>query len=340
MNTNNTNESIIQSIVDTIKSDYPSDIALLLIYGSYINGTANALSDVDFYFIPKTDCGYKMSKTFILSGIGYDLFPMSWERVEGIAHFKEPLTPLVGNVRIAYYNSEQDLQRFLQVQKTLHDNLSDFSFMHAAASKALDQALNKYSKLLAQDNLKMLRTLSGEILLGLSDSVAYMNQNYFSKGLKLQLQDLEHMALVPTDFVKLYKQVVYARAKDDIIACSHEMIKVTSILLKSLEAGEAGPEAINWDALKSAYEEGLSTWNKIKVCCEQNNVELAFISGVNLQGVLDWLSKDFCTPEYDLMSAFSAEALEAFASRAEQIRLALLEHLKNNGVIIAELDRI
>ena len=102
------NDKIVEWVVNKIKSDYKDDISLLVIYGSYIKGTANYLSDVDFYFIPKTERAYELCKTFIIEGIGFDWFPMTWERVEGLAEFNESLTPLLGNVKIGYSSSEKE----------------------------------------------------------------------------------------------------------------------------------------------------------------------------------------------------------------------------------------
>ena len=66
----------------------------------------------DFYFIPRNDKAYKLGRTFIVEGIGYDLFPMRWERVEGLSTLNESLTPLLGNAEIAYSGSDEDKNRF------------------------------------------------------------------------------------------------------------------------------------------------------------------------------------------------------------------------------------
>ncbi len=73
---------------------FRGDIAVIAAYGSYINGTANPRSDVDCYFVPKTERGGKFAATFILAGVGYDIFPMNWARLERIADLRDSLTPL------------------------------------------------------------------------------------------------------------------------------------------------------------------------------------------------------------------------------------------------------
>ena len=46
------NDKIVSWIINKVKTEYADDISIVLIYGSYVNGTANRKSDVDCYFIP------------------------------------------------------------------------------------------------------------------------------------------------------------------------------------------------------------------------------------------------------------------------------------------------
>ena len=54
------NDKVVEWITNKVKTEYADDISLVLIYGSYINGTANSKSDVDCYYIPKTERGYNL----------------------------------------------------------------------------------------------------------------------------------------------------------------------------------------------------------------------------------------------------------------------------------------
>ena len=79
------NEKLVTWIEEKVKSEYADDISLALLYGSFVNGTANSRSDIDCYFIPRTERGYRLAGTFMIAGVGYDIFPMDWERVRNIA---------------------------------------------------------------------------------------------------------------------------------------------------------------------------------------------------------------------------------------------------------------
>lgn len=329
---NQNNENIITWILEKIKTEYPEDIALLLIYGSYVNGTANELSDVDFYFIPKTERGNALSKTFIINGIGYDLFPMSWERVKGISEFKEPLSPLLGNVRIEYYHTEQDLLQFRQHQQKLQAHLADEKYMREIATRNLDKAMSQYTKMLLTPNYKTARTGSGEILLLLSDAVAYLNQTYFRNGLKKQLPDLESMSLKPEGYTDLYKAVIEAKTIETIHQQSLKILQVTSQWLEMCSPINTRPRSRNYNDLKCVYEELLSTWNKVKICCQEGNKELAFVSGNSLQSVFTWVSEDYDIPAYDIMSSYDPEDLLSFENKAEAIRLEVVAFLEEQGL--------
>ena len=67
------NDKVVEWITNKVKTEYADDISLVLLYGSYINGTANSKSDVDCYYIPKTERGYNLGIGFIIDGVGYDL---------------------------------------------------------------------------------------------------------------------------------------------------------------------------------------------------------------------------------------------------------------------------
>ena len=96
------NDKVVEWITDKVKREYADDVSLVMLYGSYINGTANSKSDVDFYYIPKTERAYNLATVFIIDGVGYDFYPIPWEQVEKIADLQECMLPLIGDAQIIY----------------------------------------------------------------------------------------------------------------------------------------------------------------------------------------------------------------------------------------------
>ena len=80
---------LLAIIVEKIEASYSEDISLLICYGSYITDEYGGMSDIDFFFVPKTNRGYEFGRQFILNNIGYDLWPVSWERLKRLSNLEE-----------------------------------------------------------------------------------------------------------------------------------------------------------------------------------------------------------------------------------------------------------
>jgi predicted nucleotidyltransferase len=114
-------EKLKDTLLDKIRKDYANDISLVHVHGSYISGNRHNLSDLDIFFVPKTERGFKLGFTFILDNIGIDFWALSWERLERIANHEEVVISLLTEGNILYYCSEEDLNRFYGLrEKALH----------------------------------------------------------------------------------------------------------------------------------------------------------------------------------------------------------------------------
>ena len=153
----NRNEKIISWIIKRAEEEYADDVDMVLAYGSSINGTAHEKSDVDCYFIPRTERGYGFGTDFILEGVGYDIFPMSWERVENIADMNEVLLPCVGDVRILYARTEEEEKRFAGLQERLASHLRDASYTGKKAEEQFAFACSLYEQMLSAGSLTDVR---------------------------------------------------------------------------------------------------------------------------------------------------------------------------------------
>ena len=338
---NKRNDVVIEWVIKKIKTEYKDDVSLLLTYGSYENGTANPLSDVDFYFIPKTKSSYKLCKTFIIEGIGFDLFPMSWERVEGLAELNECLTPCLGNVKVLYCNSDEDKLRFQELQNRLKKNLNNKVFMLDKASKTMGMVMNFYQTMLFEEDICKLKTLAGCIVMSLADTVAYANQTYFRRGLKKQIDDLENMESIPVDFILLYESVINADSEQTIKEYCYKIIKNTRIFLKDKYGKSVLQEKkANYKEMAELYQEIVSTWNKIYVCCDSGDTVLAYISGTCLQRALNMAVSENGLNKFDLMSAYDSKHLEQFNERAMELQREFVKMIEDNGVTIETYNNV
>lgn len=336
------NEKIVKWIEHKVKTDYPNDISMVLLYGSYINGTANNRSDVDCYFIPKTDRGYEMALSFIIDGTGYDIFPMSWDRVENISALQEVLLPCIGDVQILYYHSEEELERFKQLQRNMEENLADTSYIKTIIKERFLTVCNMYSQMKLCTNTVTIRKLAGNIIMALADILALYHHDYFHFGLKKQLEDLQSkFPSIPKEFIQEYIYVTQSSTDSAYIQHCFKLLNITSNYLNlRLEIQEMVPElsispkvSLNYNWLARLYEEICSTFNKIYTCCENGNYSLAFLSAVCLQRDLDE-AVEFGGKSYDLLSCYHYNQLDKLADKAKEIEQDYIQRVFNGGATI------
>lgn len=338
------NEKVLEWAVAKAAGDFKDDVAILAVYGSYVNGTSDELSDVDFFFIPKTDRGFELSRTFIIDGVGFDLFPMKWSRIEGLAEFREPLVPLLGNSIIAFASTTEDERRFLSIKQRMEANLRDPCFMHDRASDSLQKGMLYLRRIRQGRGIGSCRLLAGQMMLCLSDAVAYKNQTYFKKGLRSHFNDLSRMKALPPGFLDAYDRMIGATDKAGLKASAERMARCCMAFMDSeqevpLDAELCIPAGgnqlksdapLDYDELVSFYEEAVSTFNKVWRSCDSRNPDCrsAFISGICLQRVLD---EEVPQLGLDVLESFDCRDLSGFASavrKAEDAIVSTIEEVK------------
>lgn len=354
------NDKVVNYVIEKINHEFQKDIDLLLCYGSYINGTANDKSDVDMYFIPRNNRGYELGETFILNGIGYDIFGMSWERVESIAKFHENISPLVGDVRILYSYSDHEINKFKQLQQHMQECLSDKNYMCDRACDRVKEAISFYNNMTPESSIGRIRFRAGYILMLLAEAVAYMNQTYFHKGLKTQFTDLKELEKQPTEFTLLYHDTIIQNNIDQIKEKCEKIIKSTIEFLgmdheitllqtnKNFHTEDNGTseqkiekaiDYIDYNDYAHWYEELASTFNKIYICVEKKDYVLAFISACCLQNSLEsYLNVELKAT--DLLSEFKYDDLEKLASMAHKIETSCINEIEMNHVKIRKVSAV
>lgn len=332
------NDRLVKWILNKVKTEYVNDVSLVLIYGSYINGTANSKSDVDCYYIPKSEKGYNLAVDFIIDGVGYDIFPMSWERVEKIANLTENLSPLVGDVNIIFCNSTSDVKRFQTMQARLKSNLLNDSYVKKIAIKRCKEAGKLCTMLKQNHSASETRKMAGIIIMTLADSVAVYNHYYYHFGLKKQFEDLQNnIPNVPHNIIDGYRNVIEAIDINDVKKYTIKLFEDVCKYLDLTFASQKVPKNKNLIAnkldvslLASLYEEISSTFNKIYICCKTGNYILAFLSAVCLQRDLDDAKKSGC-PAYELLSNFNYKELYKFSETTRKIESDLVQLITDNG---------
>jgi len=320
-----TRDRLVGWIEDTVREHYAGKVALVCLYGSHINGTAGETSDVDCYFVPKTPEGNALARTFLLEGVGYDLFPMSWQRLEAIAKLEQSHQPLVGDVRVLYADSPADLERLEAVQRQLLDNLADPVFRQRAAQARFARACSRLP--LATDDEKTARLKAGGLLMDVAEVFAFGQGEYYHYGLKRQFPDLLALPQRPDGLEEAYPAVLKAETSAEIACACQRLLESCPWPVMKNQQPVAWGDRPAPAQLAGLYEEISSTFLKIYRCAEVGDPVLAFLSAVCLQWELPWT---------DLLSCYRYDDLGTLAENAREVENQLRRELKQAGVALKE----
>lgn len=338
---NSNSDAIIAVILDKVKKEYKDDVSLVCCYGSYVNGTSTTMSDVDFYFVPRTDRANELITTFIIGGIGYDFWAIPWERLERFSNFDEPLVSLVADCRIVYCGREEDRRRFLELQNKIEAIKKQpiNRKMLDKAEECIKSAMTEYCKISISENKAEIRQGSGRLLLDISDSVVLMNNSYFKYGIKKQLAEILRVQHVPMEFENLYNRIIRSQSPKMVRESCLKMISSTYALHQKLRDGIQVKENPK-DVLSGLYEEICSTWNKIYKACDNEDANLAFLAGTCLQRELDSISRTCGIPELSFMGQFSFSNLQFFKAAARKVEELFIDQLRKAGLPIKTYDSV
>ncbi|WP_141432461.1 hypothetical protein [Bacillus sp. 03113] len=277
-------------LVENIKKKYRDDIALVAYYGSYAQGRATTLSDLDMFFIPSTKKGFAASFQFILDGIGYDLFPISWDRALRMASFDESTVSVIANSKILYVKSEEDLSRFNQLKNKISsmEKTESKKLMIEKASNKLNECyihLYKMNMPETRDNLSAIRNEAYGTITKIFESLALINQTYLKRWWGASLEQIYTFRIKPHNLEELIKTIIRSQSCEKIIRTCDELFNKVRLLL-IVEQKNIVQVPIFSSFFNGFYEEEKSIFNKIISACDREDYEGAFFATIHIQNEL------------------------------------------------------
>ena len=335
-----TNEKLLGWVIGKIEKEYKEDVCLLI--GNHSLKLEQDTDGASFsYFIPANEKAYGLAKTFIVDGIGYDLYPRSWERIENMANLDDYNPTCLGYAQILYYRNEEDKNHFLAMQAKLQENLKTMEFMFKKALEKLNVAMEIYQTMMFEDSIGKVRMAAGFIADYLSVAVAFVNQTYFKYSQINQMTELSAMKDIPENFIHYYKAIIHADSIDEFKKLCHVMILSTrKFMSKRKPKNKNDVYNVDFHNLADWYQELCYTWRRVYYWCGQRDAEKVFVWGCSLQRELDIVKEEFGLNEMDLLSMYSAEGLLDFCKRAEELEKYIIEEINKHGVALVKYNSV
>lgn len=326
---------VTEWVLNTVKEKYKDDIALVISHSTLrIDKEEKAMS----YFVPITKRGEELACTFILEQVGYDIWAVSWERLEDFAQLAEYNITCLADAQILYARTEEDRKRFLALQARQQENLADRSKMRSCALEAYEQARKIYAEMLFAEGSDV-RLGAGYVLDYLARAIAFTNSTYFKAAQTEQLQELAHMEHVPEGFASMYLNIIREKSGEGQKRKCHEVIcMVRDFLLEASPEPETAAvcEEHNFQDLADWYGELSYTWLRLRHYAAYQDAVKVYMWGIYLQEELNQVCRDFGLGKMELMSVYDADNLEAFVSRADNLEGRMREIITEGGGKIRE----
>ena len=334
-----TTERLTQWVINKIKTEYPDDVALLVaVEGASTNGDGHG--EPFDYFVPATERGNELAQTFIIGGVGNDLYPRSWERCEQTAELIDRATLCLGDAKILYARSKEDEERFESIRQKLFDNLANPVFTYKKALENLDVAMDLYRTMMFEERLWKVRCLAGFIHYYLMTSVACLNGTYWKSWHWGAIAGMSNWKELPDRFVEYYQAVLAATTSGELKSLAHLLIASSRQFIGRYKPIRDKAAAPDYEKLADWYQELRTTWNRLYYFCETNNSDAAFVDAGNLQNELSIIAEEFGLEEIDLLTVFDMNDLGLLSKRAAEIERDIVTIIERNDINIRSYDTL
>ena len=337
---NEKTQKLTEWAVDKIKREYSEDIALLVaIEGHSVNEDGHG--ECFDYFVPETARGNELAQTFIIDGIGYDLYPRSWERTECTAALDDPATLCLGNAKILYSRTKEDETRFYAIRDKLYANLSNKEYTYKKALEKLNIAMDIYRTAMFEDELYKIRKAAGYIHYYLSLAVFYLNGTFSRDWRNGRVPELMTLQSLPDGFVEYYMAILRAKTTSELKSLAHLVItSARQFILDYRPSRPADRNTPDFTALADWYQEISLWWRRLRYYCDVNNSDAAFVDACSLQSELSIVSEEFGLREMDLLGCFDINNLSFLSHRAEELEAYIISEIAGHNVELKKYDSL
>ncbi|WP_040950293.1 nucleotidyltransferase domain-containing protein [Gorillibacterium massiliense] len=307
------NENMIHMVIERVKRDFPEDIAIIGLTGSFSTGDFHEKSDLDLIIINNTDRGWGISLCFILDDVGYDLYCTPWEtRIEAEANLESPMVSHLIDMQLLYCAKPEYMEKFNSYKQRALDTLAKpiGSECIGRAKKHIDIAKQDYANTLLSDDLGTVRYASCGVVYNLVNALTHLNNTYLKRGIKRYLEETKEYRYIPENYENNYMAVICAKTVDEIRRASCRLLKSMNDLYHRMDKKFSVQPVPTFDNLRGTYEElWCNCRNKIIASAELNDKSYAFHAAMGAQNFLDEMTESIGTKKVDLLQYFDADQL-------------------------------
>ena len=335
------NEKLINMVIERAKRDFPDDIAIIGLTGSFSTDDYHEKSDLDLIIINNTDRGWELSTCFILEDVGYDIYCTPWESIEAKANLEDPGISCLVDLQILYCAKPEYMERFNTYRQRALDSLAKPIGRECItrAKKHIDRAKQEYTNTLLTDDLGTVRYASCGVVYNLVNALTNLNNTYFRRGVKRYLEEIGNYRYLSDSFIIKYMNVINSKTIDEIRNASYDLLKSMVGLYETMHKNFVEQPVPAYDNLRGTYEElWCNCRNKVFRSIKAGDKSYAYHVAMGAQRYLDEMTETRGTKKFDLIQYFDTDNLILFKDRFLEAMDEYLEEYNQVGMKVEQYD--
>lgn len=317
------NQQLIDMVVERAKRDFPEDIALIGLTGSFNTGDFHEKSDLDLIIVNVTERGRGISAGFIYDDVGYDIYCSPWSpRLEAQSRLESPMASCLIELQVLYCAKPEYMQQLEAYQRAAKALLAQpiGEACLARAEKNINAAKQHYAEAWLSTELGQAKYAAAGVVLETVNALTQMNNTYIRLGIKRYLEQMLTYAYLPEDFEARYMAVIDANSIDAVRAAAGGLLSALVALYEDMRKKFIPHPVPTKENTRGIYEELWSNYrNKILCSVEAGDRAYAYHAAYGAQSYVDEMVGIAGMEQYDLMASFDADNLPKLRAAFERI---------------------
>jgi len=355
--------AVADLLVSHAVENYGEEVDIIGYYGSRARGDSREDSDLDIFYTPADGRDPPIARTFLLGGVLFDFWGLTWETLEGFATGRlrgwSVAPALVYHAKTLYARSPEQAARLEGVKGRILDLQKP-----EARPQMIHRSLEGFARVMADLGALRMTVLDGDIsdarhagwrfMRSAWECLALGNQVFLDRGLGSALNELHRFNHKPRGMVQLMTTIATSTDCEQILLACEQLALGTRQVLRELQKSIPEPTPVK-ERFRQAYPEIRDMVVKLLSACDRGDRVAARIAACYLQDDMSMMlsqtkhgaaRRDFniygeFAREYralgfpDLMGCVSHQ-LEELACRARQLDERLRRWLLEQSVDLCE----
>lgn len=328
---------MIDAVIRKAERVCPDSIALIGLYGSAASGDLHKKSDLDLLILINDDNGWQLSEAFILDDIqvGYDLYCTNWAMLESDAECNHAYLSKLLDAKVVYVKDEHAAKKLAKLKEKALAMLASAE-MKEKAQAVFENAKKMYADCCMAEDLSQARVFAGAALYYLTQAIMLNQGQYFRKGVKHTLEEMEQLPL-SFDVREMTMSVIRSESVDKLQK-SLKRLMCSAREYFQIKKEKATPTKEN---ISGTYEEMFSNWrNKMYEASERNDLYSSFMNMLSFDAMFREINEHVDIGEFEMMSRFRPGDLAQNAKVFDDVMKDYLNVYKRAGLTPVHYENV